>query len=499
MSQQQILIDSLKLSRPPWQHQGAEWFISQNVSDRLLLWDMGTGKTLTAVVWLRIKYRQRQEAGPTLVLAPLATLSGWAKEFKENTPASVSGGVVVAANHGRKKLSGAKRAELIAKPTSQIVITNWDSLNLPPVLAAIKQKKFKDIVADEIHRIKNHSSKRFKNLLSFSDGATNRLGLTGTLITNNYMDVWAPCRFVDKGRTFGINFYSQFRDKYFYNRNAGGFVDFPDWQPKRGIEEEISQRMASLASVKRKEECLSLPPRVVVRVDVALSTEQEKLYNEMAEDLVAESLSGDASATNALVKLLRIRQILAGFISVDRDVDDPSVQRIHLIRENPRLEALIDLLEDITPGAKVVVWTTFRANYPMLRAAVDKVLGYEGGYAELTGETKDRDAEIKRFQEDPRCRVFISNPQAGGTGVNGLQHAANYCIYFDRSHNAEHYWQSRDRIHRGGSEVHSKITEIHLVAGGTLDEDVLVALEKKENFADNIYERVRLRYAGRKV
>ena len=155
------------------------------------------------------------------------------------------------------------------------------------------------------------------------------------------------------------------------------------------------------------------------------------------------------------------------------------------------MERLRELLETITVENKVVVWANFRPNYPQLRALCDE-LGV--GYAELTGDTKDRQAEIERFKIDPKCRVFLSNPQAGGTGVDGLQHAASYCIYYDRSHNLAHYLQSRDRIHRGGSEVHSKITEIHLLAASTIDQDILDALERKENFAEDVIKRIKEKY-----
>lgn len=500
MHQKTALLESLKLPRKAYEHQAEEWVLSEPMQNRLLLWDMGTGKTLTAVVWLRLKYRRRQGCGPTLILAPLATLSGWLREFKANAPANVFDGVVIAAGQGKKKLSGAKRAELILKDTSKIVVTNHDCLNLSPALEAMKKKGFKDIVVDEIHRFKDPRSQRFKNLLSFSDRAENRLGLTGTVILKNYMDVWGPFRIVDKGRLFGTNFYSHFRNKYFVDRNAGGFGgNYPDWQPKKGIENEISNMMAVVASVKRKEECLSLPPRVVMRIDVPLSAEQERLYEEMRDELVAEAEGGDATATNALVKLLRLRQILCGFIQLERDAETGAPGDVVTLEENPRLEALAEILPDILAETKVVIWSTFRANYPKLRKMVDSVLGYEGGWAELTGDTKDREGELRRFQEDPKCRVFLSNPKAGGTGVDGLQHVSSCCIYFDRDHNAGDYWQSRDRIHRGGSEKHASIREIHLVTPDTVDEDILEALERKENFAENILQRVRSMNANRSL
>lgn len=487
------LVKSLNLPRPPWAHQAEEWAASLNMQERLLLFSMGTGKTTTATVWLRIKYRQRNEVVKTLILAPLATLPAWLADFQRNSPATVHEAAKIIAGTGKKKMPGKVRAKETLDPKNKILITNYESLTMPEVVAAFKQASIQAIVCDEIHRIKNPASKRFKGLLSFSDKAQFRLGLTGTLILNSFMDVWAPMRFLDKGRRFGTNFYSQFRDAYFVDINAGmrGRANyFPDWQPKPGLDKTIADKMGSIASRKTKEECLSLPPRLVVRVDVELSNEQQRLYDEMENDLVSMVEAGEATATNALVKLLRMRQIISGFLPIE-SLEDPEVKFTQRVKENPRLDALSDVMEDVCGQAKLVVWSTFRANYPVLRQLCES-LGL--GFAEYTGETKDKEAEKKRFLEDDKCRVLLANPQAGGTGVDGLQHVASYCVYFDRSHSAEHYWQSRDRLHRGGSEIHEKITEIHIVAKDTIDEEILSALERKENFAENVLERLRSKY-----
>lgn len=486
-------IEELKLSRTPWEHQGATWEKTEDVSEHLARWDMGTGKTTFGTVWLRIKYRKAGRVLKTLILSPLATLSGWKKDFLLNSPPQTHDHLVIAAGTGKKKMPGAKRAELILKPESAIVVTNHESLILPAVVDAMKKKQFEAILIDEIHRFKNPKSKRFKNLITFSDKAQFRLGLTGTLILNSYMDVWAPARFLDKGKRFNTNFFS-FRNTYFTDLNAGmaGMRNyFPDWQPKPACAREVADKLASLMSDCKKENCLSLPPRVVTQIEVDMGPEQQRLYDSMADELVAEVERGEATASNALVKLLRMRQIMAGFMPIEGTPENPEPQRVHYFEENPRLDALKDIIEDLCDAAKLVVWSNFRAMYPKLRSLCEE-LGF--GYAELTGDTKDRDGEIKRFQEDDKCRVFLANPQAGGTGVDGLQKVASYCAYFDRSHNLEHYLQSRDRIHRGGSEVHQRITEMHLVAQNTIDVDILQALERKESFADIVLERVRLRH-----
>lgn len=490
------ILASLKLPRPPWAHQVEEWVASQDRLERLLWHSMGTGKTVTAIGFLRLKYRQRGAVGKTLVLAPLSTLAGWKAEFTRSSPEAVSSKVVIASGIGKKKMPGAKRAALIAQETSGIVLTNFASLTMPEVVAALRAKEFEYIVIDEIHSFRSHDSKRLAALLKFSDKATVRIGLTGTLVLNGYLDVWAPCRILDKGARFGTNFYSQFRRAYFTDVNAGmpSHSYFPDWQPNSDCVDKISEKLNSLCSRKRKEECLTLPPRVTMREDVELSDEQRKLYSEMEADLITSVVQGTATATNALVKMLRMRQVLSGFISVQDDETAEQLQ--HYVKANPRLERARELIEAITKDSKLVVWSNFRPMYPKFAELATEL---KIGFATYTGETKDKEEEKRRFIEDPLCRVMFMNPQAGGTGVDGLQGVCNYCLYYERSHSLEHYQQSRERIHRGGSEIFDKVTEIHLVAPESmLEQDILSSLERKENFSESLLQRLRSIYGVNK-
>lgn len=473
----------LKLPLTPWPHQGEEWAASLGMRERGLLWEMGTGKTLTALVWARLKYRQEGRLLKTLIISPVATLENWKRAFEKNAPPSVYSSVRVASG------PGAKRAALIADPSVMVVIANPEALTMPAVLSALRQKGFELIIVDEAHRFKSHDSKRFKNLISFSDRAKYRMILTGTFILNNYMDVWAPLRFLDKGETFGTNFYSHFRRKYFFDANAGMALAnpskyFPDWRPIEGLEQIVADKISAKVSRRTKEECLNLPPRVFVRVPVELSKEQKKLYTQMENELIAMVDENAITATNALTKVLRMQQILSGFVKFEEDGREAA------IADNPRLAQLREILEDRLEETKVVVWVQFKKNYEDIRALLDK-MGV--GFSELTGETKDRQGAIDKFVNDPACRVFLSNPQAGGTGVDGLQHVSTCAVYYTRSYSLGDRLQSLDRIHRGGSEKHAKVTIIDLVAEGTLDEEILNALDKKEEFAEDVLGRIRAR------
>jgi SNF2 family DNA or RNA helicase len=459
---------------------------------------MGTGKTTAAIAWLRAKYNMYKDVTPTLIVSPVATLYNWVNEFKINSPIRVVESCVVPYMKSKKsKFTGVERAKIIAETDKRIIIINPESLDADEVIDALHKFRPRNVIVDEAHRFKSpkmitgsgtkRNRSRLARLTEISDFSDNRMILTGTPILNSYLDLWAQFRVLDMGETFGMNFYT-FREKYFRDENIGWRGQpkyFPHYVPKLGIEDEISALIARKCSRLRKDDCLDLPPLVYETYSVELGSAQARAYYQMEKEMVAELQAGTCAAVNALSRVARMLQILSGHLPVENDEDTKTI--VHF-DENPRLKALTELLTELTPNHKVIVWSGFKANYKTIRD-VFKELKLE--WAEVVGGTKDRQAEIDRFNTDPKCRVCLSNPQAGGVGI-GLQ-AASYAIYFSRSYSLGDRLQSESRNHRGGSEIHDRITIIDLVARGTLDDDVLNALLRKEKFSDNILDRLQAR------
>lgn len=467
---------TLKFDRPLWEHQAKTLDRFAPMKEAALLHEMGTGKTTTAIAWTRWKFRLAQNVLPTLIISPVATLPNWLEEIQRNSSEQVSKKAAILYGDSKKRLK-------ILDEGSQILVTNPETLDMPKVLGELRAKHFEILIVDEVHRFKNHSSKRFKNLLTLSDFIPHRMIMTGTPILNSQLDIWALWRVLDRGATFGQNFYV-FREKYFRDENAGWkgkAHHFPSYVPRPGIDAEISKLIDQKASRVKKEHCLDLPPLVKMIEYVGMGDEQSRVYHEMLRELVAYVKGEACVATTALVKVLRMLQILSGYAQVDTKEWDGR----HRIKDNPRFEKLKDLLEELTPRHKVIVWATFQENYKAISELCEE-LGVK--YSTLTGQTRDRDSEIKAFQNDPSVRVMISNPQAGGVGVNLIQ--ASYAIYFSRSFSLGDRLQSEARNYRGGSEIHDKITLIDLVAKDTLDEDVLKALSRKEDFSEKILEKL---------
>lgn len=489
--------EALKFLRPLRDHQKQALDRFAFHSEAALFWEMGTGKTTEAISWLRCKYNIAREVTPTLIVSPVATLYNWLDEFKINAPAAVVAQVLVPYMRTRRvKYTGKERAEVIRGTAARIVIVNPEALDNDDVAGALLHHAPRNVIVDEAHKFKSHEMhtgnarsrkpSRLSKLATIADRADNRMIMTGTPILNSYLDLWAQFRILDGGRTFGTNFYS-FRERYFEDKNLrwrGQPKYFPKWEPKSDAHTELSRLLDDKASRLKKTDCLDLPPLEYETYYVEMGDDQAKAYFQMEKDLLAEVQGGVCAAVNALSKVNRLLQILSGHLPVEHDLANEKV--LTHFRQNPRLDALAEILTQLIGGGhKVIVWCSFKASYTQVRQLLRENAWQ---YAEITGDTKDRQAEKERFQNDPDCKVMLSNPQAGGVGINLT--AASYAVYYSRSYSLGDRLQSEARNHRGGSEIHDKITLIDLVVKDTLDEEVLSALLRKENFADNVLDRL---------
>jgi len=471
----------MKFDRPLRIHQQKvlDRFYAKN--EAAIFHEMGTGKSTSAIALLRSQYITHKEILPTLVISPVATLYNWENEFKINAPKNVQNEVAVLYGSAVKRLAAIKAGK-------KIFITNPEMLQMDDVVTALYKLGVQSIVIDESHKFKDHKSKRFKALAQLTRKAKYKIIMTGTPILNSYLDLWAQFYLLDGGKTLGENFYV-FRNQYFMDKNERWKAKpgyFPDFAPRPDSDKELSKKIEAVSSRVLKSECLDLPPQVFETLHVELSAEQKKAYKSMAEEMIAFLKDAACAAPNALTRVLRLLQIVSGHLEVE-NMDGVSFTSV--FEDIPRIKLLKELLEEHCPRSKIIVWCTFSKNYASVRRVCEE-LSLE--FAELTGETKDRQSEIDRFNTDPKCRVMISNPQAGGVGVNLT--ASDISIYYSRNFSLGDRLQSEARNHRGGSEIHKTITVLDIVAKDTIDEDVLEALLRKENYSDNVLDKLKQKF-----
>lgn len=465
--------------RVAWQHQIKALEFSMGKQNVGLFFEVGTGKTFTALLIARSKMRVHNTALRTLVLCPPIVIRTWQKEvgglfnFEKKKVVGISG-------HWTKRQAAFKANPLVA-------ITNYETLLKPEVFAAIKAWWPQIIIFDESHRCKNPTAKRTKKAVELSDCTKYRMILTGTPVLNSPMDLFSQFLILDGGETFGRNFFL-FRGHYFYDRNAGmpPQKHFPDWRVRAGALEEITNKISAKSIHVKKEECLDLPPLVKTTIYVDMSPEQAKAYKEMARDFITYTKLGTCVAQLALTKALRLMQIVSGFIAIE-GVEGNARQEVSF--KNPRSEALAELLSELAPLGKTLVWASFRNNYAQIRAVCEKLAL---PYVEIHGDIPNakKMENVDTFNNDPKVRVCIGHPGSGGIGVTLT--ASKFSIYYSRTFSLEHDIQSESRNHRAGSEIHDKITRYDLVCCNSIDELVLKRLASKQAISESLIKNLAL-------
>jgi SNF2 family DNA or RNA helicase len=523
----------------PWDHQLkaielADTEPQARMPNLALFFEMGTGKTGTLINILRKHFARAKRVKRTIILGPVITMRNWKNEFKLHSKINQSD-IIVLHGHNKKRVKdfvdAATDPKTLTLTRGKIFITNYEAMEMPELLELFEQYDPEILVCDEAHRMKNPQAKRAQRVSHLSDYADHRYILTGSPILNSAMDIFMQYRILDGGKTFGTNFY-EFRGRYFEDMNAGmpSHIRFPKWVPRQETYELLNKRIYSKALRVLKKDCLDLPPFIRQKIEVDLSPEQRRLYNEMKDDYIAwihpkleamkrtetqfqewlrENPTPDVKvreafnawcaargivyepravvAQMALTKTLRLQQIVSGFVKTDQGEEIT-------LKDNPRLDALGDLLEDLTPASKVIVWAKFHENYRSLAALCKKL---KIPHVELHGGCTKKEKELAedKFRGDPETRVMIANQQAAGIGINLVEKkeivqkgACSYSIYFSKDYSLDADQQSEARNYRGGSEVYESVTRIDLVAPGTIDELILQALAEKQNIADLVLD-----------
>lgn len=471
----------MKFITKPYEHQLEGLNKSEKLQDLALFWEQGCGKTKGMIDILRSKYYYYKGLQRTLIISPLVTLQNWKREFGIHSTIPEKH-IVVLNKSGKKRMKDFVEAvsldNVLCVP--KIVIINYEALQSKELTKAILEWRPSILVCDESHLLKNYKSLRAKTVYKISKECRHRYILTGTPILNTALDIFQQFLILDGGETFGQNFFT-FRATYFIDEN-GGWSNKPGHFPKFVEKEDTYEKLHGLIYKKAlrvlKDDCLDLPPLIEQRVDVPLGKEQARIYKEMKKDFIAFIEDKAVTAQVAVTKALRLQQIVSGYAMTEdkKEVD---------LKDNPRLATTKELLEQLTPNHKVILWCSFKNNYKQLSKICDE-LGILHVF--LTGEqsSDEKQESMDKFNNEKNIRVIIANRRAGGIGINLV--AASYSIVYSRNFSLGEENQSKARNHRGGSEIHEKIVKIDLVASETIDELVLEALQKKQNISDKIVE-----------
>jgi SNF2 family DNA or RNA helicase len=353
-----------------------------------------------------------------------------------------------------------------------IAVINYEATHREGIFEALESYAADMIVCDESQRIKNPKAAQSKAVQMLGDHADYRLILSGTPVQNSVIDLYSQYRFLDPS-VFGSNFYA-FRNRYCQMGGYGGHevVGFQHM-------DELVRKEHAIALRVTKAECLDLPGQTFVRRYVQLEPAARRLYAQITRASCAELENGEhVTASIVLTKLLRLMQLTGGFVQADGG-DRPRPAG------SAKLDALADILEDYVQeaGQKLVVFARFRPEI----AAICQLLEQRGiRYGRIDGEVPmdQRGAIVETFQQDPGVKVFVAQIQTAGLGIT--LHAASAAVFYSLDFNYANYAQALARIHRIGQA--QPVTYIHLLAEHTVDEQVLDALERKEDLARTIVD-----------
>lgn len=462
--------------------------------DLMMIWEMGTGKTRTAIDVLRTRFAEQKRVMRTLILGPIIVVENWKREIAKYSRINPRDVVPLIGSQKRriKLFTDAVHDPVAGTNTrNKILITNYEAMQMEDLYAMFGEYRPEILICDESQRLKNPKSKRARKvaaLASFENPGQRRIKhaylLSGTPILNKESDIFQQYLVLDGGRSFGDNFYV-FQQQYFEDLNAGmpSHSHFPKYEAKPETHTMLNHKIYKKAVRVVKSECLDLPPLVRQKIFIELGADQRRMYEEMKAEYITWVKQHEASgepravvAQMALVKSLRLQQIASGYCKTEDGTEIP-------ITDNPRIKALEELLEDLTPNHKVIVWATFKENYRQI-AKVAQKLGVK--YVELHGGVSQaqKTQAMDQFRDDPTVRVVIANQAAAGIGVNLVE--ASYSIFYSRNFSLEQDLQAEARNYRGGSEIHDKVTRIDLVAQNSIDELILDALASKQDIAEQV-------------
>ncbi len=429
-----------------------------------LLMEMGTGKSLTAIAVAGRLFLDRKIT-KMLIVAPLSILGVWLEEFRKF--ADVPYSLVLLNGTGSRKSENLRQ---ISTNGLQVAVINYESAwRLEDELAAWDVDL---IVCDEGHKIKTHNIAASKCMHRLGAKARYRMLLTGTIITNKAIDVFSPYKFLNPA-VFGNSFYA-FRNRYFDMTGYGLHVPVL----KASMADELSRRIHSIAFRATKVECLDLPETTEIVRTVLLEPEAQSLYLDMVHDSMIQLREGEVTATNVLTRLLRLSQLTGGFLCQD-DSDRP------VSVSTAKLAALSDIVDSAAEdGKKIVIIARFLPEIDAIRRMLEKKAI---GYSVISGEIRDRDEQVRRFQEDPDTTVFVGQIATAGLGITLT--AADTMVFYSLDYSMSNFEQAKARIHRVGQR--NPCTYLYLVAAGTVDEKVLQALRDKADLARILIDEYR--------
>ena len=422
------------------------------------------GKTVTTLTAIRELKYNRFAVRRVLVIAPKKVAEGtWTREKDKWDHTRI---LRVSPVLG----SQAKRIRALNTPADLYIINRENVCWLVDYYR--NSWPFDMVVVDESSSFKSHSAKRFKALAGVSGKIDRMVELTGTPSPNGLEDLWSQVYLLDGGERLGKR-YTQFRERYFQpdRRGADGMVY--SYAAKPGTEQSILDKISDICISMKAEDYLQLPDITYHEIPVELDAKAEKTYRELERKMVLElPEEEEISVTSAAALSNKLLQLANGAVYDE----DRSVHEVH----GCKIEAFLELVESLQ-GKPVLVFYNFQHD----RERILKALSGSGLRVRELKTTQDEDDWNAGLID-----ILLAHPASSAYGLN-LQQGGNHVVWFGLTWNYELYTQANKRLHRQGQT--EKVIIHHLVCTETRDEDVMRALEKKDDVQNWVMESLKAR------
>lgn len=417
--------------------------------------EMGLGKSVITLIALFDLCLDMFLIGKVLVIAPLRVARDtWPSEIKKwDHLKGLTYSVMVGTATERK-------AALMQK--ADVYIINRENVDWLINKSGFPFD-FQMVVIDELSGFKSWQAKWFKSLLKVRPKVKRIVGLTGTPSSNGLMDLWAEFRLLDLGQRLG-RYISHYRSAYFTPDKRNAEVIF-SYKPLPGAENAIYQRLSDITISMKSCDYLKLPGCVINEVPVVMDEKEMAIYDRFREDMVAKIKDKEIDAVNAAVLSGKLLQMANGAVYDD--------EKNSLLIHDRKLDALEDLIEGAN-GKPVLIAYWYQHDAQRIKSRFDV-----------------REIKTSRDIEDwnaGKISAAIIHPASAGHGLN-LQSGGSTLIWFGLTWSLELYQQTNARLHRQGQK--DTVVIHHIIAKGTIDENVMKALRQKEKTQNALIDVVK--------
>ena len=462
-----------------WLHQQACFLLALELKRFMFFVDLGGGKTLLTL--LLIKYLKQCGKKPrAIIFVPYITsVETWVEQVAEHTPELKCVALLGTTAENLSHLTDDGDLFVIcyqscvamladARPVAAGKKTKWqlESWRVRKQFAG-----FNMLILDEAHRAKSASSLTYRMCRAISQQAEYVFGLTGTPFGRDLADLWPQFYLIDFGKTLGHT--ASFYRSVFFNESQN-YWGGRDYTFKQKLLPTLQRTIKNCSISYSVDEFYDMPPKEYIKRHLP-APQDSKGYIDKA---IAELRSGIKGKHYQAVQssYLQLRQLSSGFMTLrGEDNDKLQIQ----FAQNPKLDALVELLEAVPHGCKIVCFHHFIYTNKMIS---DKLKELKIKHARIWGGQRDPIGELRRFKNDPDCTVLVINWKSGSSSLN-LQNAS-YLIVYEQPESPIDRKQGEARLWRPGQA--RRVFIYDLVMKNTVDERLRRANEAGKNLLEEL-------------